>query len=135
MKVAGIKSHGDITVEVKDNQNIPHNIKFSRPSNLYMWVKVVIDSYNNEEDFPTDGEAAIKESILEFAEDYFNIGDVIVTQKFYKPLYEIEGIGSATITIASTATAGGTPTYGASNINCSIKEKPLFDLSRIDVTL
>ena len=135
MKVAGIKSHGDITVEVKDNQDIPHNIKFSRPSNLYMWVKVIIDSYNNEEDFPADGEAAIKESILEFAEDYFNIGDVIVTQKFYKPLYEIEGIGSATITIASTATAGGTPTYGASNINCSIKEKPLFDLSRIDVTL
>lgn len=135
MKVAGIQSYGDITVEVKDNQDVPHNIKFSRPSNLYMWVKVVIDSYNNEEDFPADGEAAIKESILEFAEDYFNIGDVIVIQKFYKPLYEIEGIGSATITIASTSTAEGTPTYGASNINCSIKEKPLFDLSRIEVTL
>jgi uncharacterized phage protein gp47/JayE len=135
MKVAGIKSHGDITVEIKDNQNIPHNIKFSRPSNLYMWVKVVINSYNNEEVFPTNGEAAIKQSILQFADNYFNIGDVIVTQKFYKPLYEIEGIGSATITIASTGTSGGTPSYSSSNINCSIRQKPSFNLSRIEVTL
>jgi uncharacterized phage protein gp47/JayE len=135
MKVAGIKSYGDVTVEVKDDQDIPHNIQFSRPSNLYMWVKVVIDSYNDEEDFPDDGEAAIKESILEFGEDYLNIGDVVVTQKFYTPLYEIDGIASATITIASTSTAEGTPTYSSSNINCSIKEKPLFDLSRIEVTL
>lgn len=135
MKVAGIRSHGDLTVEIKDAQSIPHNIRFSRPTSLYIWVKIVIDSYNNEEDFPLNGETAIKDSILEFSNEYFNIGDVIVTQKFYKPLYEISGIGSATITIASTATEGGTPSYSASNINCSIKEKPIFDLSRIDVTL
>lgn len=135
IKAAGIKSHGDITVEIKDDQDIPHNIKFSRPSNLYMWVKVTIDSYNNEEDFPVNGEAAIKQSILEFAKNYFNIGDIVVTQKFYKPLYEIEGIGSATITIASTATAEEVPTYSAYNINCSIREKPLFDLSRINLIL
>ena len=135
MKVAGMKSDGDVTVEVTDAQNTPHNIKFSRPTNLYFWVKVVIDSYNTEETFPADGEAAIKAALLKFAEDYFNIGDVIVLQKFYKPVYEIPGIGSATITIASTSTAGGTPTYGSSNINCTIREKPNFDLSRMVVTL
>jgi len=135
IKVAGIKSHGDISVEVKDNQNIPHNIKFSRPTNLYMWVKVTIDSYNNEETFPDLGATAIKESILEFSKNYFNIGDIVVTQKFYKPLYEIQGIGSATIEIASTGTSEGVPSYTSSNINCSIKEKPVFDLNRIEIIL
>ena len=135
IKVAGIKSHGDITVVVKDTQSIPHNIKFSRPTNLYIWVKVEIDSYNDEESFPTNGESAIKESILEFADDYFNIGDIIVTQKFYKPLYDVTGIGSATITIGATSNTGATPTYTATNINCSIREKPSFSLSRIVVVL
>lgn len=135
MKVAGIKSDGNVTVEVIDAQSTPHNIKFSRPSSLYFWVKVVIDSYNTEEAFPADGEAAIKAALLEFAQDYFNIGDVIVLQKFYKPVYEISGIGSVTITIASTATSGGTPTYGSSNINCTIRQKPNFDLSRMIITL
>lgn len=135
MKIAGMKQTGDVTVAVEDSLGVPQNIKFSRPSNLYFWVKVVIDSYNSEESFPADGEAAIKAALLEFADDYFNIGDVIVTQKFYKPVFEIEGIGSATITIASTETAVGSPTYAATNINCSIKQKPNFDLSRMLVEL
>ena len=71
----------------------------------------------------------------EFAEDEFNIGDIIVTQKFNTPVYSISGIGSVTITIAATGTPGGTPSYSAANINLSIREKPNFDLSRMTVTL
>jgi len=135
LKTAGLPSDGDITVEVTNDQGIPNNIKFSRPTNNYLWVDVVIDSYNTEETFPVDGEAAIKAALLEFAEDEFNIGDIIVTQKFNTPVYSIPGIGSVTITIASTGTPGGTPSYSAANINLSIREKPNFDLSRMTVTL
>jgi uncharacterized phage protein gp47/JayE len=135
LKTAGLPSDGDITVEVTNDQGIPNNIKFSRPTNNYLWIDVVIDSYNTEETFPVDGEAAIKAALLEFAEDEFNIGDIIVTQKFNTPVYSIPGIGSVTITIASTGTPGGTPSYSAANINLSIREKPNFDLSRMTVTL
>lgn len=134
-KSSGVPSYGDISVEIKDSQNIPHLIKFSRPTNLYIWVRVTINSYNAEESFASNGDIAIKQSILDYCQTYFNIGDIIVTQKLYKPLFEVEGIGSATIEIASTPTDIASPTYSTANINLSIKQKPNFNLSRIEVIL
>lgn len=134
MKIAGMRSSGTELVSVKDDDGIPHNIRFTRPSNLYIWVKATINSYNPEEDFPAGGEAAIKSAMLSFSEK-FNIGDVIVAQKFITPAFEVEGIGSLTITIASTALPDDVPSYGSSNINCTIRQKPNFDLSRMVVVV
>ena len=135
LKTAGIASDGEITVEVIDDQGTPNNIKFSRPVNNYLWVKVAIGSYNTEEQFPIDGEAAIKDALLKFGQDFFNIGDVIVTQKFYTPVFDIAGIGSVMIALAATETVDGPPSYSANNINLSIRQKPNFDLSRMVVIL
>ena len=134
MKIAGMRSSGSETVEVKDDTRVPHNIRFTRPTNLYLWVKATINSYNSEEAFPADGEAAIKAAMLAYSAR-FNIGDIVVAQKFITPVFEVEGVGSVTITIASTDLPGDTPSYGSSNINCSIRQKPNFDLSRMVVVL
>jgi len=135
LKTGGIPSSGDITVEVTNAQGTPQNIKFTRPINNYLWVDVVIDSYNDEEEFPIAGEAAIKDALLEFSNTYFNIGDIIVTQKLYTPVFSVSGIGSVTITIAATGLPSGTPIYSPSNVNLSIREKPNFDLDRMTVSL
>lgn len=136
MKVAGISQSGSTSQSVKDSDNIPHTIKFTRPTNSYLWVKVTIDSYNSEENFPANGEAAIKQAVLEFANSSkFNIGDTIVLQKFLTPVFEVNGIGSATITMAQTAAVDDAPSYGSSNINLTIRQKPNFDLTRISVVL
>lgn len=134
MKTAGMRSSGSELVEVKDEDGIPHNIRFTRPTNLYLWVKATINSYNPEEDFPSAGDVAIKQAMLAYA-SRFNIGDVIVAQKFITPVFEVEGIGSVTITIASTAAPDDVPSYGSSNINCTIRQKPNFNLSRMVVVL
>ena len=134
MKIAGMRSSGSETVQIKDDDGIPHNIRFTRPVNLYIWVKATINSYNSEENFPAAGEAAIKATMLSYS-SRFNIGDIIVAQKFITPVFEVEGIGSVTITIASTALPGDVPSYSASNINCTIRQQPNFDLSRMVVVL
>lgn len=134
MKIAGMRSSGSETVQIKDDNGIPHNIRFTRPVNLYIWVKATIDSYNSEENFPAAGEAAIKAAMLSYS-SRFNIGDIIVAQKFITPVFEVEGIGSVTITIASTALPEDVPSYGTSNINCTIRQQPNFDLSRMVVVL
>ena len=134
MKVAGMAINGSETIPVEDTGGIPHNIKFSRSTNLYFWVKATINSYNPEEIFPLDGSMAIKMAMLEYSKR-FNIGDVIVAQKFISSVFEVEGIGSVTITIASTALPTDTPSYGSSNINCTIRQKPNFDLSRMVVVV
>lgn len=134
MKTAGMRSSGSELVTVNDSDLIPHNIRFTRPTNIYIWVKATINSYNPEEDFPSAGEAAIKAAMLEYA-SRFNIGDLIVAQKFITPVFEVPGIGSVTITIASTALPGDIPSYATTNINCTIRQKPNFDLSRMVVVL
>lgn len=134
MKVAGMKISGAELFEVKDSDGVPHNIRFSRPDNLYIWLRVTINSYNTEEDFPTAGAAAIKLESLNYAK-VFNIGDVIVAQKFNTPVYKVEGIGSVTIELAATALPDDVPVYSAANVNCSIRQKPNFDLSRMVVVL
>lgn len=134
MKIAGMRSSGSETIETKDDQGIPHNIRFTRPTNLYIWVKVTINSYNTEENFPANGEAAIKAAMLTYS-SRFNIGDIIVAQKFITPVFEVEGIGSVTITLASTVFPDDVPSYSSANINCSIRQKPNFDLTRMMVIL
>lgn len=136
MKVAGISLHGTETQIVYDSDKIPHTIKFTRPDNIYIWLKITINSYNNEEVFPINGDVAIKQSIMNFVKNNrFNIGDLIVSQKFLTPVYEVLGIGSATVEIAQTATISGTPSYNTSNINLTIRQKPVFDLTRILIVL
>lgn len=133
-KIGGIKSWGAESAVVRDSDNIPHYIRFTRPSNLYFWVKITINSYDSESDFPINGEAAIKQSILDFGQA-LNIGENVILQKFYKPVYEIDGIAAATIQIASTPSPTDVPVYGSANINCSIRQIPNFDLTRIAVVL
>lgn len=132
MKIGGMRSSGNISIPVIDGDGIPHNIRFSRPTNLYFWLRVTIDSYNPEEQFPTNGDAAIKQAILEYSKN-FNIGDVIVVQKFNSPIFSVAGLGSVTIEIAATSNPDGSPVYGTTNINCSIRQKPNFDLTRLSV--
>jgi uncharacterized phage protein gp47/JayE len=135
MKVAGMASDGENSVTVKDSDSIPHIIKYSRPDNLYFWIKVTINDYNSEEDFPDNGEAALKQSLLDYAEENFGIGSVVVIQKLMKPVFDIPGIEQVTIEIASTASPDDVPSYGSANINCSIRQKPNFDLTRMVVVL
>jgi uncharacterized phage protein gp47/JayE len=132
MEVAGMSSYGNTTVAVKDVDGVPHNIHFTRPTNLYIWVKVTINSYNSEQQFPANGVAAIKQQIIDYVKK-FNIGENIITQKFLTPVYNVDGIASATVEIASTTLIDGSPSYATSNINCSIRQKPNFDLTRIVV--
>jgi uncharacterized phage protein gp47/JayE len=136
MKVAGMSLYGSESAVINDNDGIPHTIKFTRPDNAYLWVKITINSYNSEENFPVNGDIAIKQSILNFVKNKkFNIGDIIVSQKFLSAVFDISGVGSATIEIAQTSTIDGTPSYSTSNINLSIRQKPVFDLTRISVVL
>jgi len=133
-KIGGMKSWGSESIVVKDSDNIPHYIRFTRPSNIYFWVKITINAYDPEATFPINGAAAIKESILAYGQS-LKIGENVILQKFYTPVYDVEGIAQATVQIASTSSPLDVPVYGSSNINCSIRQIPNFDLTRISVVL
>lgn len=47
-KPIGIGTHGRTSISVKDSQNQPHLIKFSRPIKRYIWLKIIIETFVDE---------------------------------------------------------------------------------------
>ena len=54
-KPLGIGTHGQTEVTVRDSQNQPHLIKFSRPTKCYIWLKVTIETFVDEDEIARAG--------------------------------------------------------------------------------
>lgn len=129
---AGIASYGSTHIVVVDSEGQNQDIYFSRPTPVYIHVKVLRDYYT-EEDYPTDGDNQIKESIVEWATLNQGIGKDVIRQRLNIPVYEIPGIEDLQITIDGTPNPGDTPTYAEQNIAIAVAEYADFDTSRITV--
>lgn len=133
VKPAGIQTHGNTSVDIEDSEGDNQVMKFSRPVNKYVWIKVEI-TLNPEETFPADGLGQVANNILELG-DMWEIGDDLILQKFYAPVYEVEGISSVILTQDLTDSPGDTPSYGSINIPVGQVEIAVFALTRIDVSI
>lgn len=131
---SGIETFGSITKTVVDSTGTNQTIKFSRPTNVYIWVEVDY-TLNSEETFPATGETGIKENIVAYGTDEFNIGDDVIRQRLAIPIYEVPGIKDITIRLASTTTPTPPPgSYAEVNITIASNELAVWDESRITVT-
>lgn len=134
-KPAGIETHGNVTVLVLDSASDQQTVKFSRPVTRFGWLTVAVTSLDTEEVLPITAIAAIKQAAVDYANSSIGVGDDIIIQRFYGPIYTaVPGIGAMTLTAAITTTAGGTPTYVSANISIGKAEIAIFDISRITVT-
>ena len=133
IKTAGISLSGNTSVNVTDSEGVLQTIYFSRPEVKFAWVEITIDEYNTEETLPTNFETAIKDNTVKYADDNFNIGDDIILQKLYTPIYEVKGIKRVTIKIAITDTIGGTPIYATLDISINLRQLGSFDSTRIAI--
>jgi len=134
-KPAGIETYGNISVSVADSAGDMQLVSFSRSVPKYAWVNVVINSLNPEESLPAAAALNIKQSIVDYALANIGTGDDIIIQRLYGPIfYAVMGLGSITITIATTALTTDTPSYSSSNISIGRAENSVFDISRITVS-
>jgi len=108
VKPAGIETFGGVTVVVTDSQGFTHDVNFSRPTPVPIWLEVdiTIDS-----DFPVGGATAIETSIITFAEAAFSISDDVITTQLYESIHDIAGItdidlriGIANVALVQTLT-------------------------------
>jgi hypothetical protein len=115
---AGILSFGLINIIVQDSQGINQLIRFSRPVSKYIWVKIKRDLYA-EEIYPVDGDAQIKQAIVDWSLNVNNIdvGVDVIRQRLSIPVYTIPGVGDIEIEIDATALPSDTPTYLQQNID------------------
>ena len=129
---AGIEIYGTTSVTVLDSQGKSQTVKFTRPSYSYIWVKVK-RSFNSEESYPADGDALIKQKIVEWALETYNSGDNVYRRSILTPVNEVPGLADVTILLGNT-TDGTTPSvYNASDISVPAAYLASFSVDRIIV--
>jgi uncharacterized phage protein gp47/JayE len=143
---SGIKPYGNIDADgdvdpdgsgtgitIKDSNNTDQVIHYSRPESVYAFVTVALTFYS-EEDFPVNGNDAVKDAIVAFGND-LGIGKDFIRQRLLTPIYTIPGIADATITIATSDDPDDmSPSYVSANIAIGARQVLVFDTSRITVT-
>lgn len=126
---AGIQPYGNTSVEITDDSGDSQVISFSRPQAKYLWVKVTYSLYT-EESAPTDAE--IKAAIMQWSQAEYQMGVDVIPTRVLQGLYSgTTGIGTASIQVAITDTAEGTPSYGTSVIPVAPSDYAVLEPSRI----
>lgn len=114
-KPAGIRTHGSTSYTIYDSADNPHAVKFSRPDQKYAWVNIIYNVYS-EEKYPGESSAvsSIKSSIKSWG-DEFGIGEDIIRDRVYQPIYDagVPGIGNiSTLQVALMDDSTSVPGVG-----------------------
>jgi uncharacterized phage protein gp47/JayE len=132
---AGIQAYGQIIKTVLDDEGFEHEVGFSRPAEVYIWLKIAWRR-NTEEQISPAVAAEMQAEIMQWAVPNTDVGEDLIVQKMFKPVYEVNGIGFADIKAAKTydLTPPAAEDYTADNIAIGQVEKAFIDPSRMEIT-
>ena len=131
-KPTGILAYGLTTIAVTDSQGFSHDISFSRPVVVDIYIDVAITALSG---FPTDGNEQIKQAIVDYAAGIlidgrsFDIGDDVIYSELYVPINTIEGVQVDQLFIGTAPSPTGT-----ASISIGADQVSDFDTARINVT-
>jgi uncharacterized phage protein gp47/JayE len=135
---SGIETYGNVNggsgITIQDSLGHDQIIKFSRPADVYIFVKVR-RNFNTEETYPANGDDLIKQAIVDWSLDTTNItvGVDVIRQRLIIPVYEIPGIDEVEILLDSSLTLPYTPTEVAANVTITDRQLAIFATDQIVV--
>lgn len=130
LKPAGIQLYGDTEIIVTDENGDGQPVRFSRPTEKYLWVRVSVDSIYAEEPLSASG---IASAVLSYAGG-LEIGEDVIGQRFVGPIYDATtGIRSMTVEVAVTDGPTDTPTYTTGTVEIGRRNIAVGDATRITV--
>lgn len=130
-KPAGILSFGSTTTQILDSQGIPHNISFSRPTTVDIYVEVDLTVFP---EYPSNGDNLIKQAIVDYSNGNlidgreFGLSDDVIYTRLYTPINSVQGHEIVSMRIGLTPN----PT-GMANIPISATEISNFIINNIVV--
>ena len=125
-KPIGILSYGNTTVSISDVQGFPHDISFSRPDPVVIYISMNITTDVN---FPPNGNDAIKSALIEYFTANFGTGDDVIYSRLYTPINSIVGHEVVSLTIGTSPAPVGT-----SNIVIAFDEIASLNTTNIIIT-
>jgi len=98
-KPAGIATYGDTTETVTDSQGFDHDIKFSRPDQIAILMRITYHKYD-EETFPAAGETEMATIAALWAQTNQTIGLDVMPQRYMGSIFAgVDGIEYMTIEV------------------------------------
>lgn len=130
-KPAGTKAGGNTSYVVTDTQGFSQTINFSRPTQIPIYVKVVL-SRNNA--YPDDGDDLVKQKIIDYAGgllvegEGFLLSEDVIQSRLFTPVNQVPGHDIINIFISTAPN----PTL-ETNIVISSTEVSQFIIANIEV--
>lgn len=125
-KPIGILSYGNTTVSINDVQGFPHDVSFSRPDPVVIYISMDISTDVN---FPPNGNDAIKSALISYFEANFGTGDDVIYSRLYTPINSIPGHEVVSLTIGTSPSPVGT-----SNVVIAFDEIASLNTTNIIIT-
>lgn len=130
-KAAGIQTYGNTTVAVVSSAGTTHNIKFSRPTPVNVWIKITGLQTNSV--FPLDGIDRIKQNLVNFigsnTRGGMAIGQDVICVALPTEVLKVPGVVDFDLEISSDGSD-----YSRENIIIAAREKAVTDESKVTVT-
>lgn len=130
-KPAGIQTFGNILFPITDSMGNTQPIYFSRATSVYIWVRVTI-VLNPQETFPSNGIQQIQAAILQYGNS-LGIGIDVFRDRVLAQVFTVQGVASAVVELARTASPNDIPSYSLSDIAIQETEVSVWSLDRISV--
>lgn len=131
-KAAGIQTHGSTTVAVISAGGQTYNIKFSRPTPVSVYIKIT-HLTTDDETFPEDGEAQIKQALIDYLGGTVNgglgIGEDVYYNRLPAVIYTVSGVIDFDLEIGEDGI-----TYGTDNIIIDSREKAVTDGGKVSIS-
>lgn len=129
-KAAGIQSFGNTTVPVVSVAGTTHNISFSRPEPVDVWVK--IEKLITDAAFPLDGIEQIKQRVVSYiganTRGGLNIGQTVVLVTIPTEVLKVPGVVDFSLQISADGEH-----FSWNNIEIAARQKAVTDESKVIV--
>jgi uncharacterized phage protein gp47/JayE len=129
-KPAGIKTYGNVAVNVVDTAGKTQIVNFSRPVKLYIYASIVLTK--NMSLYPLDGDSRIKDGIVKQIMA-LDVGEDVIYQSLYQTVYSIPGVTAATIQIGGSLVETP-PTLSSANVVVAASQIAVSDINKINIT-
>lgn len=123
---AGIATYGDEVGTAEDSAGNSHDMAFSRPEELSIYVDVTL--IKDPDTYPLDGDDQVKAAIVAYG-DSIAAGKDVVASRISAAVFGVTGVLDVTDIDIGTAPSPGAGT----TIEVSLRQLALFDTSRITV--
>lgn len=104
-KPLGIGAFGNTTVQIRDSQGFQRDIKFDRPINKNVYIKITIKTSN---DYPANGDDMIKSELINYFNTELGIGQDVIYSRLYTPINAVPGHQVNSLAIGFSSNPSGT---------------------------